>query len=170
MKAHMCPVVVSLVLASSVLRADSTTNNANFGNTPVNPCQRITLSVAQSITPGGTTTTLYYKLQDCAGTVAEGNSAIPASAYTIQNKSVHTLRVQTPAGSTGLQGLIDVTWKATTDNQTTFSGNWTTRQGQTLTRTTEDQFFSSAIITGTVIGWNATGTAGSIGSQVQVGK
>jgi len=170
MTRRCCAHLIGLVLAATTAWADSTTNHANFGDTPLNPCQKITLSVAQTITPGGTTTTLYYKLQDCAGTVAEGNAAIPASAYQVRNKSTHTLRIATPPGSSGLQGTIDVTWSATTANQTTFSGTWKERQGNSTTQTREDQFFSTATVTGTVIGWNAGGYPGSVGSQSQMEK
>jgi hypothetical protein len=57
-----------------------------------------------------------------------------------------------------------------TTQQTQFSGVWTERTGNAIATTTEDQFFSSATVTGTVVGWSASGYAGSVGSQSQMGK
>ena len=163
-----------LLLLALPAFADQTTYTAQINGTA--NCQSIVLNLAQQVTPGGTTTTLFYVLKECAAgettptvVVGQGNAAIPASAFSFQRQQT-TLRVQTPPGAQGRQGTIDVTWRATTETQTTFSGVWTEQHGATTTRTTENQYHTTAQVSGTVVGWTAQGRQAWFGSIVQVGK
>ena len=162
-------------LTASLAHADSSTYTARLDGTA--NCQAITLSVTQQVTPGGTTTQLYYQLKECAPgestpsvVVAQGNAAIPTSAYQTPNRQSHSLRVSTPVGAVGRTGTIDLVWRATTQLQNTFSGTWTEQQGNVTTRTVENQFHTSAEVSGTVVGWTAGGRQGSFSTLVQTGK
>jgi hypothetical protein len=83
--------------------------------------------------------------------VAAGNAAIPNADYTVQGRA-HRLQTVTPNSAQGLSGRIDISWTPTTETQNTFSGQWTEQHGNQTKRTTENQFHSTASVSGNLAG------------------
>jgi hypothetical protein len=123
MTTHLRNTLVFLLCWHGVAEAQTTGTNAARVDGVVN-CRQIFVSVNQQIENGGASTRVSYKVAECPSGSSTPTNVVVQGFLTIQNGdyqvsrngNVHTLRTSTPHGS------IDLTWRPTPENQTTYTG------------------------------------------------
>lgn len=144
-------VVFVLLAGGRAASAQTVTNvNNNAYVWGIVNCRFIQVELHQQQQAGGIVTTLQYTVRECptgstdpTTTIIQGFLTIPNADYRVQSQQ-HTLLTRTA------DGVLQLTWRAVTDRQITFSGTTTDRNQTKVTRTQEDRFHSMARVEGSV--------------------
>lgn len=147
--------VLALVIAGVPVSAQTTVNNHAYVS-GTSDCRNIVVEVHQQQEGGGTVTTLSYTVKRCPSGSTEPTEVVVQRLVTIPNGDYKVSPQQHALLTRTADGLVQLTWKPTQDQQTSFSGSWTYRTGASTKRKQEDGIWSTAKAEGSVVGFNVT--------------